>query len=61
MEALSKKIDSLSIQQSASVMVYDTCGEGHASTDCSIVGAAHRPSEQVDFIGSVLRQQGNPL
>lgn len=54
-EALSRKIDSLSTQKSATVMACDTCGEGHASLDCPIVRAMHGPIEQVDFICSALR------
>lgn len=53
-EALIKKIDNLSLLKTAAVMACDTCGGGHTSTDCSIVGAAHGPTVQVNFVGSAL-------
>ena len=36
-ETLNKKIDSLSVQKTAAVMAYDTCGGGHTALDCLIV------------------------
>lgn len=44
-EALGKKIDSLSTHEPSIVMACDTCGEGHSSTDCPIIGVAHGPTK----------------
>lgn len=51
-EALSKKIDSLSHPKSMIVMACERCGEKHMAIDCPIVGAMHGPTELVDFVGS---------
>lgn len=48
--ALSKKFDSLFTQKSAMVMACHTCGGGHDPLDVSIVGMAHGPVAQVDFV-----------
>lgn len=54
-ETLSRKTDGLSLPKPAAVMECDTCGGGHTSTDCMIVGVSHGPIEQVNFIDSALR------
>lgn len=53
-EALSKKIDGLSLLKSITVMACDTCGGGHTSIDWQIVGVAHEAIEEIDFFGSAL-------
>lgn len=40
-EALCKRIDSLSLLKPTTVMACDACGEGHMVTDCPIVGIVH--------------------
>lgn len=52
---LSQKVDNLSTQKLATLISCDTCEGGHASNNCPIIGTAHKSTEQVDFIGSVLR------
>lgn len=54
-EALSQKIDNLSTQKPAKIMTCDMCWGGHTSTNSPTVRMAHRPTEQVDLIGSKLR------
>lgn len=60
MEALSKMIDNLSTQRLATAIVCDICGGGHDLIDCSFVDAAHGPTEQVDFVGSVPDNKETP-
>ena len=45
-ETLNKKIDNLSVQKTAAVMAYDTCGGGHTALDCPIVGDPSRPKSK---------------
>ena len=60
-EALSKKIDSLSLLKLVTIMAYETCEKGHTIIDCLIVGVGPGPNKQLDFVGSALHPQGNPF
>ena len=52
-EALSKKIDGLSIiKQPTPMMHCDLCGWGHGSQECQAIKSLVRPSKHVNYMGN---------
>ena len=60
-EALSEKVDILTIPRIALVMHCEGFGGGHSQIDCPITVVSSTPVEQVNFVGNAMRGQSNPF